>query len=126
MALTQQEIKNLCSCVSLGDGHEAQERTVFAALRNLLGDGKRGIVLADEVGFGKTYEALAIMALLCERARETRKSFDRVIILCKPSLLEKWQDELSQTRQDRGFPRYLVGSPWSKTHPVFRLLVKHA
>lgn len=124
MALTQQEIKNLCSCISLGAGHEAQERTVYAALNNLLSEGKRGVVLADEVGFGKTYEALAIMALLSERARVTRKSFDRVIVLCKPSLLEKWQDELSQTRHDRGFPRYLVGSPWPRTHPVFRLLNK--
>ncbi len=122
MALTNEEVASLSARLRLGDGHEAQERTVASALRRLLVEEKRGVVLADEVGFGKTYEALAIMALLCERAREARKSFDRVLVLCKSSLLEKWQEELSSTRPGRGFPRYLVGKPWHDRHPVKRLL----
>ena len=122
MALTNEEVADLSARLKLGDGHEAQERTVAAALRSLLVEEKRGVVLADEVGFGKTYEALAIMALLCERAREARKSFGRVLVLCKSSLLEKWQEELSLTRPGRGFPRYLVGEPWHDRHPVKRLL----
>jgi SNF2 family DNA or RNA helicase len=122
MALTNEEVASLSARLKLGDGHEAQERTVASALRSLLVEEKRGVVLADEVGFGKTYEALAIMALLCERAREARKSFDRVLVLCKSSLLEKWQEELSSTRPGRGFPRYLVGEPWHNRHPVKRLL----
>jgi SNF2 family DNA or RNA helicase len=124
MALANEEIESLSTRLKLGAGHEAQDRTVAVALRSLLGEEKRGIVLADEVGFGKTYEALAIMALLSERAREVHKSFDRVLVLCKSSLLEKWQEELSSTRPERGFPRYLVGEPWHDGHPVKRLLHK--
>lgn len=120
MALTNAEVESLSARLKLGKGHEAQERAVAAALRSLLVDEKRGVVLADEVGFGKTYEARAIMALLCERAREARKSFDRVLVLCKSSLLEKWQEELSATRPERGFPRYL--DPWPEKHPAKRLL----
>jgi SNF2 family DNA or RNA helicase len=122
MAFTNEQVANLSARLKLGDGHEAQERTVASALRSLLVEEKRGVVIADEVGFGKTYEALAIMALLCERAREARKRFDRVLVLCKSSLLEKWQEELSSTRPGRGFPRYLDESPWHAGHPVKRLL----
>jgi len=120
MALTNAEVEALSARLKLGNGHEAQERAVAAALRSLLVEEKRGVVLADEVGFGKTYEALAIMALLCERARAARKTFSRVLVLCKSSLLEKWQEELSATRPERGFPRYL--DPWDDRHPAKRLL----
>ena len=122
MALTPEEVTNLSSKLTLGKDHGFQEKAVAAALTRLLVEEKRGVVLADEVGFGKTYEALAVMALLSERAREARKAFDRVLVLCKSSLLEKWQEEISQTRPDRGFPRYLVGDAWHKNHPVRRLL----
>jgi hypothetical protein len=122
MALTDEEVGVLCARLRLGEGHEAQERAVRSALTSLLVEGRRGVVLADEVGFGKTYEALAIMALLCERAHAGRRSFDRVLILCKSALLEKWQEELSRMRPDRGFPRYLVGDPWPARHPIFRLI----
>src|SRR5258708_681556 len=62
----------------LGAGHELQEHAVAAALRNLLLEGRRGVVLADEVGFGKTYEALAVMALLHDHAVERRWSADEL------------------------------------------------
>lgn len=104
MTLTNAEVEALSARLKLGSGHEAQERAVAVALCSLLVQQKKGVVLADEVGFGKTYEALAIMALLCERAWEARKSFDRVLVLCKSSLLEKWQEELSATRPGARFP----------------------
>jgi SNF2 family DNA or RNA helicase len=120
--LTHEDVQSLSACLHLGTDHEAQERAVRTALTSLLVHERKGVVLADEVGFGKTYEALAIMALLSERARAARKSFDRVLILCKSALLEKWQEELSRMRPDRGFPRYLVGETWNVRHPIFRLI----
>jgi SNF2 family DNA or RNA helicase len=122
MPLSDEEVQSLTARLRLGTGHEAQQRSVQTALTSLLVHERRGVVLADEVGFGKTYEALAIMALLCERARAARKSFDRVIILCKSALLGKWQEELSRMRPDKGFPRYLVGETWHDRHPIFRLI----
>ena len=120
MPHTDEELDNLCARLRLGD-HEMQEHAVRAALTSFLMEERRGVVLADEVGFGKTYEALAIMALLCEQARAAKKGFDRVLILCKPSLLGKWYEELSR-RPDKGFPRYLVGEAWHPRHPIFRLI----
>ena len=121
MPLTDKELDSLCTRLRLGTGHETQEHTVRAALTSLLIQERRGVVLADEVGFGKTYEALAIMTLLCEQARAERKGFDRVLILCKPALLGKWHEELSR-HPERGFPRYLVGETWHPRHPIFRLI----
>jgi SNF2 family DNA or RNA helicase len=103
MSLTDEQLSRLCVRLSLGKDHQAQERTVRSALTSLLVDGRKGVVLADEVGFGKTYEALAIMALLCERDRAARKSFDRVLILCKSVLLAKWEEELSRVQSKRAF-----------------------
>lgn len=122
MPASIQDVKSLCACLSLGPSHKEQDFAVAKALASLLVDERRGVVLADEVGFGKTYEALAIMSLLAERARQTKRNFDRVLVLCKSSLLEKWWDELRPTRPDRGFPRYLVGEAWHAGHPVRRLL----
>lgn len=104
---TEQDIEALVSDLRLGPGHEDQERVVTAALRRLLVHGQRGVVLADEVGFGKTYEALAVLSHLCAHARRRRRSFERALVLCKPALVRKWEEETSSTRAGRGFPRYL-------------------
>jgi hypothetical protein len=68
MAITQEDVARLVRRLPLGKGHEGQERAVAAALDALLVRGHRGVVLADEVGFGKTYEALAVLTLLREHA----------------------------------------------------------
>ncbi len=123
MTITNHDVDTLCARLRLGEGHELQDRAVAAALRSLLVDKRRGVVLADEVGFGKTYEALAVASLLAERARQARKPFERVLILCKSSLLEKWQEELSPARESgRGFLQYLTDDYWPKTHPFRRIL----
>ena len=109
MTTSPEKIEELVSQVPLGAQHRDQERVVAAALRRLLIDKQRGMVLADEVGFGKTYEALAIVAHLCASARQRRKSFDHALVLCKPALVQKWEEETRSTRTDRGFPRYLPG-----------------
>lgn len=67
-----------------------------------------GIVLADGVGLGKTYEALGTLAawlgqLQYGKERKRRKKY-RVLILVPPGLVTKWADELQLP--DR-FPRYL-------------------
>lgn len=104
---TERDIATLVSGLRLGPGHEDQERVVTAALRRLLVHGQRGVVLADEVGFGKTYEALAVLSHLCADARRRRRSFERALVLCKPALVRKWEEETSSTREGFGFPRYL-------------------
>ena len=61
-----------------------------------------------EVGFGKTYEALAVVSHLCAHAAGRRNSFERALVLCKPAqVLFSWEEETSSTRAGRGFPRYL-------------------
>ncbi|WP_198026626.1 SNF2-related protein [Bradyrhizobium sp. ARR65] len=122
MPVTEEAVRKLCARLRLGTGHELQEHAVRSAISGILVDQRKGVVLADEVGFGKTYEALAIMALLCEHSRAAQNPFERVLILCKSTLLEKWQEELSRVRPDRGFARYLMGEAWPEHHPVFRLL----
>lgn len=97
--------------LSLGEGHDEQEKVVVTALLRLLVDGNRGIVLADEVGFGKTYEALAVVSQLCAHAKLRRKTFDHVLVLCKPALVRKWEEETSTSSPNQGFPRYLRGHP---------------
>lgn len=114
--ITKEQLEALTTMIRLGDGHEDQERVVAAALRRLLIHGQRGVVLADEVGFGKTYEALAITAHLCAHARQDGESFERVLVLCKPALVRKWQEETSGTHSGRGFPQYL-----SEDHPAREL-----
>lgn len=123
MPISEVALVELCNRLHLGPNHGLQDRAVAAALRSLLQEERQGVVLADEVGFGKTYEALAVMALLAERARQTRKPFERVLILCKSSLLEKWQEELSPAREKgRGFQQYLTLDAFPKTHPFRAIL----
>jgi len=123
MTITIRDVDALCDRLHLGKDHELQDRAVAAALRSLLVENRRGVVLADEVGFGKTYEALAVASLLAERAWQAQEHFERVLILCKSSLLEKWQEELSPAREKgRGFLQYLTGEYWPQTHPFRRIL----
>lgn len=114
MKTMRQEVLDLVKSLPLGEGHEMQESAVAAALSAFLGDAQRGVVLADEVGFGKTYEALAVMALLMKHAHSSGTPFERVLILCKPALLRKWSDEVSTARakENIGFPQYLQGRQW--------------
>ncbi len=73
-----------------------------------------GVVLADGVGLGKTWEALAASALiLAERAKErrwggrrknVRRQRARVLVLCPPGLVSKWSREI---RDPYGFSAHL-------------------
>lgn len=74
-----------------------------------------GVVAADGVGLGKTWEALAASALiLVEQGKETkggrnrrnvRRQPARVLVLCPPGLVSKWSREI---RDPEGFSKQLV------------------
>lgn len=67
---------------------ERQEDTVLRALSML--DSQPGLILADEVGMGKTYEALGVLA-----ARHHEEPTRRSLILTPgPDLNIKWRKEL--------------------------------
>jgi hypothetical protein len=71
---------------------ERQEDTVIRALNML--DERPGIVLADEVGMGKTYEALGIAAAMRNMNRRSRI----VVVTPGPDLNNKWFSEFSRFR----------------------------
>jgi SNF2 family DNA or RNA helicase len=111
--MTQDEIVRLSSLIDLE--RELQQNAVRWALARLLGAGQCGVVLADEVGCGKTYEALALFALLWHHYRGTANPIRRVLILCKSGLLRKWHEELTanETGQAKhGLRPYLSGDRW--------------
>lgn len=113
--VTKESITNLASLIDLERDH--QKNAVQWALDRLLGAGQCGVVLADEVGCGKTYEALTLCALLWYRYHQTKTPIRRVLILCKSSLLRKWHDELTanETQADgtkHGLRPYLEGNQW--------------
>ena len=63
----------------------------FKPIVKLMNSVSRGILIADEVGLGKTIEA----GLLWTELR-TRFDFRRLLVLCPPTLRQKWKRELRQ------------------------------
>lgn len=61
----------------------------FKPVLKLLQTGQARILIADEVGLGKTIEAGLIWTEL-----EARHEADRVLIVCPSVLVEKWRDEM--------------------------------
>jgi superfamily II DNA/RNA helicase len=110
-------------------------------LRRALGSSRTNLLLADDVGLGKTIEAGLVIAELILRQRA--KS---VVIVCPPSLRLKWQDEMrdkfgldftivdsalmARVRRSHGlaanpfrlFPRTIVSMAWLPTVRAQRLL----
>lgn len=110
-------------------------------LRRALGAPRTNLLLADDVGLGKTIEAgLVIQELLLRHRART------AVIVCPPSLSLKWQDEmrdkfgldfvivnselLAQVRRTHGlhanpflmFPRVIVSMAWLPQVRAQRLL----
>lgn len=80
--------------IPIGDV-ERQEDTVLAALRIL--DQQPGVVLADEVGMGKTFEALGVIA-----AYRQANADNRVIVITPgPDLNTKWKNEFARFEDRR-------------------------
>ena len=61
----------------------------FKPVVSLMNSARRGLLIADEVGLGKTIEAGLIWTEL-----RTRYDFRRLLVLCPAVLREKWQREL--------------------------------
>src|SRR5262245_7795752 len=72
------------------DGARQQETA-----RSILSDlaTQPGVILADEVGLGKTYVALAVIASV---VRTTRSSGRPVVVMMPPGLASKWRREWDQ------------------------------
>lgn len=71
----------------LGEDGARQRHTAEEILRRFAD--QPGVILADEVGMGKTYVALAVAAsVLLQPGRH-----DPVVIMVPPGLVEKWQNE---------------------------------
>lgn len=73
-----------------------QEDTVLRALE-ILQDGP-GVVLADEVGMGKTFEALGVLAARAHLAPDSRF----LVITPGPDLNRKWTSEVRRFTADAG------------------------
>ncbi|KYF96894.1 hypothetical protein BE20_58910 [Sorangium cellulosum] len=105
----------------IGLDREHQMRAVRAALEALLVRGQRGIVLADEVGCGKTYEALGLTALLWRHFQGTSTPIQRVLVVAEPALMNKWFDEIEKPEtQGRGFQQYVAGDDWQPFRQMLR------
>jgi superfamily II DNA or RNA helicase len=71
-------------------------RTVFRAYQfrpvmKLLRTGRKSMLIADEVGLGKTIEAGLIWTEL-----DARRQADRVLVVCPSGLVDKWRQEMSE------------------------------
>ncbi len=63
----------------------------FKPVLKLLQSGQARILIADEVGLGKTIEAGLIWTEL-----EARHDVDRVLVVCPSGLIDKWRDEMQE------------------------------
>jgi superfamily II DNA or RNA helicase len=81
----------------------------YKPLLKILDSPDRRLLIADEVGLGKTIEAGLILTEL-----EARKPLERVLIVCPPRLRAKWREELNRkfdqpfdVMTKAGFQQYL-------------------
>jgi superfamily II DNA or RNA helicase len=73
----------------------ARQRLADGAGRGFLGQNDQdGVLFADGVGLGKTWEALGAAALILYKAGP-KAGRRHVMILCPPNLVSKWADELA-------------------------------
>lgn len=74
-----------------GERQEATARAILDAFRS-----QPGVILADEVGMGKTYVALAVIASVL---LATRKEGRPILVMMPPGLKGKWPRDWRQFRQ---------------------------
>ncbi len=85
--------------LNLDLGRRYQNITYKYALKLLKKPNTKGLILADGVGMGKTYEALAtafrfIVDSYAYKTKKRRKKV-HIIIVTPPNLVKKWEDEIS-------------------------------
>jgi len=77
---------------------DAGQRASLLALRErLCSEGKLGMILADEVGMGKTRIAVAL-------ALAVNKAGGRVVVVVPPGLLHQWRREFQEAMIEAGEP----------------------
>jgi hypothetical protein len=84
------------------DAIALQEDTVLSALDIL--EREPGVLLADEVGMGKTYQALALVALAVKRAREEGRSPRVLVVTPRAVLNEQWLGAAQRFDEQGFFP----------------------
>lgn len=91
------------SRIAFKTGKPHQEKAAVWARRRLgdqsgrcfsSGDDQDGVLFADSVGLGKTWEALAAAALILCKANP-QMGLRHILILCPANLVTKWEDELA-------------------------------
>jgi len=116
-------VEGLLSQIALERPH--QTNAVRRALTTLLDERRRGVVLADEVGCGKTYEALGIASLLWAHHAESNAPIRRILVLADGALMNKWFTEIelgadaASKGPKKGFLQYLQAERWA---PLRRML----
>ncbi|MBK7077317.1 MAG: DEAD/DEAH box helicase [Myxococcales bacterium] len=65
-------------------------------------DDQDGVLFADGVGLGKTWEALSAAALILYKKAQPKAGRRHVLILCPANLVTKWEDELADGSPFRG------------------------
>lgn len=100
---------------------ERQTFTASEILKRLCN--QPGVILADEVGMGKTYVAMAVIASILESSRS--KNIGPILIMVPPSLLRKWQRDWQQFKAQctrRGAFSWVRDAAIAKPIELFKLL----
>jgi superfamily II DNA or RNA helicase len=97
----------------------------YKPLLKILDSPDRRLLIADEVGLGKTIEAGLILTEL-----EARLPLDRVLVVCPSRLKEKWRDELNRKFDQefdlfdrRGFLAYVDRCRQNARQPRLRAIM---
>ncbi len=84
---------NAGTIINPQDGQRQQE-TAVSILNDLRK--KPGIILADEVGMGKTYVALAVISSVLLSTRDTSHP---IVVMVPPGLISKWRNDWEDFKQ---------------------------
>ncbi|MBX9788482.1 MAG: DEAD/DEAH box helicase [Pirellulales bacterium] len=97
----------------------------YKPLLKLLDSLDRRLLIADEVGLGKTIEAGLILAEI-----EARRPVERVLVACPSRLRDKWREEMNRKFDQpfdvldrRGFEQYVVALRQSQRRRQLRAIM---
>lgn len=112
------QAQRLASCMAwqiLNDYPTRQKPSEWQIYNNL-----RGVMLADEVGGGKTFETLAIIskAILEQTSKSHNKDRFRVLIIANPSIRSKWE---WNEKEDLTFEKFISES-YSPTSDIGKFI----
>lgn len=89
------------------------QRLVIEGMTFALNDGEPSVIASCDMGTGKTYMSIVTADLAGKK---------RVLVLCPPSMVDKWRDEIKATI--RGVHVYIVGERQQgelSKHPFYKL-----